>query len=144
MDALLSFVDRVDLYVCVIFVMIAIDGPGNDIFDIWGSYGTERDDITSTYWHRPSCGGGNDTELGSMISCLNFDLGDDSVVNMSARPCPLCPKAVFIKMTSKLLMVDKELNSAGVEALLGWWESVTSNLVARDAHDLCNRVACIF
>jgi len=80
----------------------------------------------------------------SMRSCLNFNLSDDSVIDMSACPCPLCPKAVFIEMTSKLLMVDKELNSAGVEALLGWRESVMSNLVARDAHDLCNRVACIF
>ena len=137
-DTLLVPVECVDLYVGMVVVMITIDSPGNKVLDIWSGYGTEGDDITSSYRNRPGCRCSGDSELGAMVLSLGFDLGNDSIINAPSCPCPLGSKTFLVEGAGEMLIVNEEFNSTEMETTFRWWKAVTSHLIAGNSHKLRN------
>ena len=135
-DTLLVPVERIDLYVGMVVVVVTVDSPGNKVLDIWSSEGTEGDDITSSHRNRPGCGRSGDSELRTIVLSLRFDLGNDTIIDAPTFACPLCSKTFLIKGAGKMLIVNEDFNSTKMETTFRWWKSVTTHLVAGDSHKL--------
>jgi hypothetical protein len=142
-DTLLVPIERIDLYVSMVVVMVTVDSPGNKILDIRSDYGMEGDGITSSYRNRPSCRHSSDSELRAMALSLRFNLGNDMIIDAPTYACPLCSKTFLIKGASKMFIVDEKFNSSRMETMFRWWKSVTFNLIAWKSHKLRDRMLCM-
>jgi hypothetical protein len=106
-DTLLVSIERVDLYVSMVVVVVTVDSPGNKVLDIWSGEGTEGDDISSSYRSRPSCRCSSDSELRAMVLSLGFDLVNNTIIDAPTYACPLCSETFLIKGASEMLIVDE-------------------------------------